>query len=43
MSEFQREGTIKVENRRIVIQDKEALVEHAANPSGLSVDGQLSI
>src|SRR5918995_422799 len=43
MSEFQREGTIKVENRRIVIQDKEALAEHAANPSGLSVDGQLSI
>jgi CRP/FNR family transcriptional regulator, global nitrogen regulator len=43
MSEFQREGTIKVENRRIVIQDKGALAEHAANPSGLSVDGQLSI
>jgi CRP-like cAMP-binding protein len=43
MSELQREGTIKVENRRIVIQDKRALAEHAANPSGLSADGQLSI
>lgn len=43
MSELQREGTIKVENRRIVIQDRKALVEHAAGPSGLSVDGQLPI
>ena len=43
MSEFQREGTIRVDKRRIVVQDKAALAEHAANPSGLSVDGQLSI
>ncbi len=41
MSEFQREATIKVENRRIVIQDRNALAAHAAGPSGLSVDGQL--
>ena len=42
MSEFQREGSIKVENRKIVLVDKEALAEYSG-PSGLSVDGQLSI
>ena len=42
MSELQREGSIKVENRKIVLVDKEALAEHSG-PSGLSVDGQLSI
>ncbi|QIN79428.1 helix-turn-helix domain-containing protein [Rubrobacter marinus] len=42
MSELQREGSIKVENRKIVLVDKDALAEHAG-PSGLSVDGQLSI
>ena len=42
MSEFQREGSIKVENRKIVLVDKDALAEHSG-PSGLSVDGQLSI
>ena len=42
MSELQREGSIKVENRKIILVDKEALTEHSG-PSGLSVDGQLSI
>ena len=42
MSELQREGSIKVENRKIILVDKEALAEHSG-PSGLSVDGQLSI
>jgi CRP/FNR family transcriptional regulator len=35
MSEFQREGAIKVENRRIVLADRNALAEHASGPSGL--------
>src|SRR5918992_2734632 len=43
MSEFQREGSIEVQNRRIVLLNKEAIVERASGPSGLSVDGQLSI
>jgi CRP-like cAMP-binding protein len=43
MSEFQREGSIEVQNRRIVLLNKEAIAEHASGPSGLSVDGQLSI
>ena len=43
MSELQRDGTIEVQNRKIVIVDREALVGHASGPSGLSVDGQLSI
>jgi CRP/FNR family transcriptional regulator len=43
MSEFQREGAIEVQNRKIVLVDKGALVEHASGPSGLSVDGQLPI
>ncbi len=42
MSELQRGGSIKVENRKIILVDKEALAEHSG-PSGLSVDGQLSI
>ena len=43
MSELQREGYIEVQNRKIVIVNKEALAEHASGPSGLSVDGQLPI
>lgn len=43
MSELQRDGTIEIQNRKIVIVDKEALANHASAPSGLSVDGQLSI
>ncbi len=43
MSELQRDGTIEVQNRKIVIVDREALANHASGPSGLSVDGQLSI
>ncbi len=43
MSEFQRDGTIEVQNRKIVLVDKEALSERASGPSGLSVDGQLQI
>jgi len=35
MSEFQREGAIKIENRRIVLADRNALTEHASGPSGL--------
>jgi CRP/FNR family transcriptional regulator len=43
MSEFQREGSIEVHNRRIVLVDKEAIADRASGPSGLSVDGQLPI
>ena len=43
MSEFQRDGTIEVQNRKIVLVDKEALAERASGPSGLSVDGRLPI
>jgi CRP/FNR family transcriptional regulator, global nitrogen regulator len=43
MSEFQREGSIEVQNRRIVLLNKEAIAERSSGPSGLSVDGQLSI
>ena len=43
MSEFQREGSIEVQNRKIVLVNREALAERASGPSGLSVDGQLSI
>ena len=46
MSEFQREGSIEVQNRRIVLVNKEAIAERASGPSGpsgLSVDGKLSI
>ena len=43
MSEFQRDGTIEVQNRNIVLVNKDALAERASGPSGLSVDGQLSI
>jgi CRP/FNR family transcriptional regulator, global nitrogen regulator len=43
MSEFQRDGLIETRSRRIFILDAGALAKHAAGPSGLSVDGQLSI
>ena len=43
MSEFQREGSIEVQNRRIVFVNKKAIVERASGSSGLSVDGRLSI
>jgi CRP/FNR family transcriptional regulator, global nitrogen regulator len=43
MSEFQRDGTIEVQNRKIVLVNKDALAERASGPSGLSVDGQLPI
>ena len=43
MSEFQRDGLIETRSRRIFIPDPGALAKHAAGPSGLSVDGQLSI
>jgi CRP/FNR family transcriptional regulator len=43
MSEFQREGAIEVQDRKIVLVDKRALAEHASGPSGLAVDGQLQI
>ena len=43
MSEFQRDGTIEVQNRKIVLVKREALAERASGPSGLSVDGQLPI
>jgi CRP/FNR family transcriptional regulator, global nitrogen regulator len=35
MSEFQREGFIEVQNRKIVILNKDALAESASGPSGL--------
>jgi CRP/FNR family transcriptional regulator, global nitrogen regulator len=43
MSEFQRDGTIEVQNRKIVLLNREALAERASGPSGLSIDGQLPI
>ena len=43
MGEFQREGFVKVENRRITILNKNALAERASGSSGLSVDGQVPI
>lgn len=43
MSELQREGSIEIQNRKIVIVNKAALAEHASGPSGLSADGQLPI
>ena len=43
MSEFQRDATIETRNRRIIILDHDALSGYASGPSGLSVDGQLSI
>jgi CRP/FNR family transcriptional regulator len=43
MSELQREGSIEVQNRKIVLVNKKALAERASAPSGLSVDGQLPI
>jgi hypothetical protein len=41
--EFQRERSIEVQNRKIVLLNKEAVAERASGPSGLSVDGQLSM
>jgi len=43
MSEFQREGFVQVQNRRVAILNKEALAERASGSSGLSVDGQVSL
>jgi hypothetical protein len=43
VSEFQREGSIEVQNRRIVLVNKKAIAERASGTSGLSADGQLSI
>jgi hypothetical protein len=43
VSEFQREGSIEVQKRRIVLVNKEAIAERASGPSGLSVDDQLLI
>jgi CRP/FNR family transcriptional regulator, global nitrogen regulator len=43
MSEFQREGLVRVQNRRVAILNKEALAERASGSSGLSVDGQVSL
>lgn len=43
MSEFQRDGSIEVRNRKIILVNKDALSERASGPSGLSVDGQLPI
>jgi CRP-like cAMP-binding protein len=43
MSEFQRDGSTEVQNRKIVLLDKRALAERASGSSGLSVDGQVSI
>ncbi len=34
MSEFQRDGSIEVQNRKIVLTDKDALAERASSPSG---------
>lgn len=42
MSEFQRDGYIEVRSRKIVILNRDALADYAG-PSGLSVDGQLTI
>ena len=43
MSEFQRDGSTEVQNRKIVLLDKRALAERASGSSGLSVNGQVSI
>jgi CRP-like cAMP-binding protein len=43
MSEFRREGFVQVQDRRVVILNKEALAERASGSSGLSVDGQVSL
>jgi CRP-like cAMP-binding protein len=43
MSELQRDGVIETRNRRIAILDRDALSKRASGPSGLSVDGQLTI
>ena len=43
MSKFQRDGTIEIQDRKIVLVDREAFAERASGPSGLAADGQLSI
>ncbi len=43
MSKFPRDGTIEIQDRKIVLVDREALAESASGPSGLAADGQLSI
>ncbi len=43
MSEFQRDGIIETRSRKITILNRQSLAEHASGPSGLTVDGQLSI
>ncbi|HEX2097890.1 MAG TPA: helix-turn-helix domain-containing protein, partial [Rubrobacteraceae bacterium] len=43
MSEFQREGSIEIKDRKIILVSKEALAERASGPSGLAVDGQVPI
>ncbi len=42
MSEFQRDGYIEVRDRKIVLLDQRSLAGYTG-PSGLSVDGQLTI
>lgn len=42
MSEFQREGYIETQSRKVLIRNRDALSMQAA-PSGLTVDGQLPI
>lgn len=43
MSELQREGHIEVRSHKIVLLDREALVDYSNGPSGLTVDGQTRI
>ncbi len=42
-SKFQRDDTIEIQDRKIVLVDREAFAERASGPSGLAADGQLSI
>jgi CRP/FNR family transcriptional regulator, global nitrogen regulator len=43
MRKFQRDGTIEIQDRKIVLVAREAFAERASGPSGLASDGQLSI
>jgi len=43
MSKFQRDDTIEIQDRKIVLVDRETFAECASGPSGLAADGQLSI
>ncbi len=43
MSEFQREGSIEVRNRKIVILERSTLAEHASGPSGFGYTGPGSL